>query len=94
VVFAAGRKENVVLADSLVFPNHQVSNPNPSLVCSSREERLSMNSPLLDFKRVLLTEEHSCGIIGYRDHHASEINVREPLALPLLEHFFPKRPIK
>ena len=27
VVFAAGRRENVVLADSLIFPNHQVSNP-------------------------------------------------------------------
>src|SRR5690242_10788780 len=25
VVFAAGRRENVVLADTLVFPNHQVS---------------------------------------------------------------------
>jgi 3-hydroxy acid dehydrogenase/malonic semialdehyde reductase len=25
VVFAAGRRENVILADSLVFPNHQVS---------------------------------------------------------------------
>jgi hypothetical protein len=25
IVFAATRKENVVLADSLVFPNHQVS---------------------------------------------------------------------
>jgi len=25
VVFAAGRRENVVLADALVFPNHQVS---------------------------------------------------------------------
>lgn len=24
VVFAAGRRENVVLADSLIFPNHQV----------------------------------------------------------------------
>jgi hypothetical protein len=24
VVFAAGRRENVVLADTLVFPNHQV----------------------------------------------------------------------
>jgi hypothetical protein len=24
IVFAAGRRENVVLADSLVFPNHQV----------------------------------------------------------------------
>jgi 3-hydroxy acid dehydrogenase/malonic semialdehyde reductase len=25
VVFAAGRRENVVIADTLVFPNHQVS---------------------------------------------------------------------
>lgn len=24
VVFAAGRRENVVMADTLVFPNHQV----------------------------------------------------------------------
>ncbi len=24
VVFAAGRRENVILADTLVFPNHQV----------------------------------------------------------------------
>jgi len=27
VVFAAGRRENVVLADTLIFPNHQVSHP-------------------------------------------------------------------
>lgn len=26
IVFACGRPENVVLADSLIFPNHQVSN--------------------------------------------------------------------
>ena len=25
IVFAVGRRENVVLADSLVFPNHQAS---------------------------------------------------------------------
>lgn len=25
IVFAAGRKENVVIADTLIFPNHQVS---------------------------------------------------------------------
>lgn len=24
VVFAAGRRENVVIADTLIFPNHQV----------------------------------------------------------------------
>lgn len=33
VVFAAGRPENVVIADMLIFPNHQVS--NPSLFCCS-----------------------------------------------------------
>lgn len=25
IVFAAGRRENVVIADSLIFPSHQVS---------------------------------------------------------------------
>lgn len=30
VVFAAGRRENVVVADTLVFPNHQVSTLSPS----------------------------------------------------------------
>jgi 3-hydroxy acid dehydrogenase/malonic semialdehyde reductase len=25
VVFAAGRRENVVIADTLIFPNHQAS---------------------------------------------------------------------
>lgn len=33
VVFTAGRKENVVIADTLIFPNHQVNSPiqNPEL---------------------------------------------------------------
>lgn len=31
VVFAAGRRENVVVADTLVFPNHQVSFRSPFL---------------------------------------------------------------
>lgn len=26
IVFAAGRRENVVLADTLIYPNHQVRN--------------------------------------------------------------------
>jgi hypothetical protein len=26
IVFAAGRRENVVIADTLVFPSHQVGN--------------------------------------------------------------------
>jgi len=29
IVFAAGRRENVVLADALIFPNHQVREPVP-----------------------------------------------------------------
>lgn len=33
VVFAAGRRENVVLADSLIFPNHQVSSSSYPLGC-------------------------------------------------------------
>jgi 3-hydroxy acid dehydrogenase/malonic semialdehyde reductase len=37
VVFAAGRRENVVLADTLVFPNHQVSVPERGM--SSRQSR-------------------------------------------------------
>jgi 3-hydroxy acid dehydrogenase / malonic semialdehyde reductase len=31
VVFAAGRRENVVIADSLIFPNHQVSKSHDTL---------------------------------------------------------------
>lgn len=27
VVFVAGRPQNVVVADTLIFPSHQVSNP-------------------------------------------------------------------
>jgi hypothetical protein len=26
IVFTAGRRENVVVADSLIYPNHQISN--------------------------------------------------------------------
>jgi short-subunit dehydrogenase len=33
VVFAVGRRENVVLADSLIFPNHQVSQGSLSPSC-------------------------------------------------------------
>jgi 3-hydroxy acid dehydrogenase/malonic semialdehyde reductase len=44
VVFAAGRRENVVLADTLVFPNHQVSflrwNNWAMLMCHRRLRRL------------------------------------------------------
>ena len=37
VVFAAGRRENVVLADSLIFPNHQVG---PALLCLTHTDIL------------------------------------------------------
>lgn len=30
VVFTAGRRENVVIADTLIFPNHQVCDILPS----------------------------------------------------------------
>jgi 3-hydroxy acid dehydrogenase/malonic semialdehyde reductase len=46
VVFAAGRKENVVLADTLVFPNHQVCEGDVRggrwswLMCDRRRQRL------------------------------------------------------
>ena len=32
VVFAASRRENVVIADTLIFPSHQVSSSFPGLV--------------------------------------------------------------
>lgn len=33
VVFNAARSENVVVADTLIFPNHQVRFPSPTLFC-------------------------------------------------------------
>jgi hypothetical protein len=44
VVFAAGRRENVVLADTLVYPNHQVSRAalcERTLLISTRRRRRS-----------------------------------------------------
>lgn len=44
VVFAAGRRENVVLADTLVFPNHQVSSAitrGGTMLTSPRQRRRS-----------------------------------------------------
>lgn len=32
VVFAAGRRENVVIADTLIFPNHQVCRTPLSMI--------------------------------------------------------------
>lgn len=47
VVFAAGRRENVVLADTLVFPNHQVS------VCGVGREVCGVNAVVLTMDRLL-----------------------------------------
>lgn len=43
VVFTAGRKENVVIADTLVFPNHQVS---PTCSRIVRESSCANSLPL------------------------------------------------
>ena len=49
VVFAAGRRENVVLADTLIFPNHQVCTRGvvggiDLLICGRRLRRLCIGS--------------------------------------------------
>lgn len=47
IVFAAGRRENVVLADSLIFPNHQVKTLI-SILCVvflPRQETLGFHLP-------------------------------------------------
>lgn len=40
VVFAAGRRENVVIADTLIFPSHQVchSHSDPFAMCITRTD--------------------------------------------------------
>lgn len=40
VVFAAGRRENVVIADTLIFPSHQVSD---HLVIMLDSEKFQLN---------------------------------------------------
>ena len=39
IVFAAGRRENVVVADTLIFPNHQVCISKSCFVVASTFER-------------------------------------------------------
>ena len=61
VVFAAGRRENVVLADTLIFPNHQVRDAPICLcvisfganVCGRRRRRSCIGSRLSE--RLVLT---------------------------------------
>lgn len=52
IVFAAGRRENVVLADSLVFPNHQVSFSFSTYYCYCYCELMS-GTRLMSLKRLL-----------------------------------------
>lgn len=52
VVFAVGRRENVVLADSLIFPNHQVSRLQSSMVLNSTDD-------LRRQQQLSCTENHS-----------------------------------
>jgi hypothetical protein len=35
IVFAAGRRENVVIADTLVYPSHQVRHPYALMDCDA-----------------------------------------------------------
>lgn len=51
IVFTAGRRENVVVADTLIFPNHQVSIsvqilPISALTWFRRQRRLCTGNPL------------------------------------------------
>lgn len=68
VVFTAGRRENVVVADTLIFPNHQVSLP-----CDHARKRDT------DWRRRRLrscTKSHRVGsdpCTGRCDYHAQEV---------------------
>ena len=67
IVFAAGRPENVVIADMLVFPNHQVS-----LKCILLGELVSTNDTTRP-RRLLCTEDHrSDALAGWRALTASQ----------------------
>lgn len=55
IVFATGRRENVVLADTLIFPNHQVRSPL-SPRSFSESDCLIQNSYRL--QRLLCIENH------------------------------------
>ena len=67
IVFAAGRPENVVIADMLVFPNHQVS-----LKCILLGELVSTDDTTRP-RRLLCTEDHrSDALAGWRALTASQ----------------------
>lgn len=62
VVFAAGRRENVVIADTLVFPNHQVCLATVQLI--SRH----FNLPLNRLAQALCTASHRFGMYDSLRH--------------------------
>lgn len=93
VVFAAGRRENVVIADTLIFPNHQVSRQSPPFPSFRREQMFCPFSPSVNvFKRLSfffffgvdleLTCSSFLHILGFGNSHASKI-VMVFLTLPL-----------
>jgi len=58
IVFAAGRRENVVLADTLIFPNHQVCLHLIMSSHQSSEDEAYGSRPL----QPLYTKNHRCAI--------------------------------
>jgi 3-hydroxy acid dehydrogenase/malonic semialdehyde reductase len=78
VVFAAGRRENVVLADSLIFPNHQVSlfgkSENGVLtLCRRRRRSCTGNLPV---SRCGNLRVHSDSSAHQRRSRYSELDLR------------------
>lgn len=67
VVFTAGRRENVVVADTLIFPNHQVSHSwDCKMRCDTDWERR---------RQLSCTRSHKCGsdaLVGCCDYHAQD----------------------
>jgi hypothetical protein len=78
VVFAAGRRENVVLADSLIFPNHQVSlfgKPEYGILTLNRRRRRSCTGNL-PVSRCGDLRVHSDSSAHQRRSRYSELDLR------------------
>lgn len=60
VVFTAGRKENVVIADTLIFPNHQVSLLNLKLCHNFHADFRNLGSCNSDAPKIVILNQDSC----------------------------------
>lgn len=60
VVFTAGRKENVVIADTLIFPNHQVSLLNLKLCHNFHADFRNLGSCNGDAPKIVILNQDSC----------------------------------